>query len=183
MGTSASTSSSVLIAFSGLPGTGKTTLAEALGRRWRIPVFSVAWAIGVLQPLGVVNRTTRGTVAYAVLEMLGERQLALGQSAIIDGMLGSESVRARLREVAAAHHSNWAAVECWISNPDLHRRRIADRRESVPGWPAPDWAHVEEMRPLFEPWSSLRLAVDGARPLEDNLAAVTAWVHQAGWAG
>jgi predicted kinase len=40
-----------LIVFSSLPGTGKTVLAEAVGRRCGTPVFSVAWVIDELAEL------------------------------------------------------------------------------------------------------------------------------------
>jgi hypothetical protein len=41
-----------LIVFSGLPGTGKGTLAEAAGRQLRVPVFAVDWLLGSLTPFG-----------------------------------------------------------------------------------------------------------------------------------
>ena len=41
-----------LIVFSGLPGAGKSTLAEAAGRQLRVPVFAVDWLLGSLTPFG-----------------------------------------------------------------------------------------------------------------------------------
>ena len=41
-----------LIVFSGLPGAGKGTLAEAAGRQLRVPVFAVDWLLGSLTPFG-----------------------------------------------------------------------------------------------------------------------------------
>jgi hypothetical protein len=50
------------IVFSGLPGTGKSTLAEAAGRQLRVPVFAADWLLGSLTPfrgyhLGELLRT------------------------------------------------------------------------------------------------------------------------------
>jgi hypothetical protein len=41
-----------LIVFSGLPGTGKNTLAEAAGRQLRVAVSAVDWLLGPLTPFG-----------------------------------------------------------------------------------------------------------------------------------
>ena len=38
-----------LIVFSGLPGTGKSTIAEAVGRELGIPVFAKDWVEGALK--------------------------------------------------------------------------------------------------------------------------------------
>jgi hypothetical protein len=85
--------------------------------------------------LGLVYRANRGPAAYALLRMLAERQLNLGQSAILDGMFGSEGVRTDFRHLASSRGAAWAGVECSISDPELHRRRIAGRHQQIPGWP------------------------------------------------
>ncbi|CAA9294262.1 MAG: hypothetical protein AVDCRST_MAG93-4135, partial [uncultured Chloroflexia bacterium] len=40
-----------LIVFAGLPGTGKSTMAEAVGRTLHAPVFALDWILGTLTPL------------------------------------------------------------------------------------------------------------------------------------
>lgn len=41
-----------LIVFAGLPGTGKSALAERLGRQTSMPVFAADWLLGALTPFG-----------------------------------------------------------------------------------------------------------------------------------
>lgn len=41
-----------LIVFSGLPGTGKSTPAEAAGRELRVPALAADWLLGSLTPFG-----------------------------------------------------------------------------------------------------------------------------------
>jgi predicted kinase len=167
-----------LIVFSGLPGTGKTTLAEATGRRLRIPVFSVAWILGALAPFSILERPERGDLAYALLTMLVTRQLMLGQSAIVDGMVGSSAVRDRWQQIARERGGGFVAIECVCSDTRVHRHRVEARREEIPGWPDPDWRHVETMQRRYEPWSSEHLTVDAVDPFGHNLVLVNRYLSQ-----
>jgi predicted kinase len=169
-----------LIVFSGLPGTGKTALAEAIGRSLGVPVFAVAWILGALAPLGVLERSNRAPVAYALLTMLASRQLMLGQSAVLDGMAGARSVREGWHTLARQHGAEFVVIECICSDEALHRRRIEARSEYIPGWPDPGWDHVSEMRSRYEPWSGDRLVVDSVDSYARNLSAVEEYIAAAG---
>jgi predicted kinase len=169
-----------LVVFSGLPGTGKTSLAEAVGRTYGLPVFSVAWAIGALAPFGFLDRENRGPVAYALLTMLARRQLDLGQSAVLDGMCGQESIREQWRRLAGSYSAAFVSIECVCSDARLHRWRIEARDERIPGWPDPGWEHVTEMKGQYEPWRLRRLVIDAVKPLDENVVTVLRHLEGAG---
>lgn len=61
-----------LILFSGIPGTGKSTLSENIARILHIPVFSLDWVLGalLLSDLGVQKEGFYATTAEALLTML-----------------------------------------------------------------------------------------------------------------
>lgn len=168
-----------VIVLSGLPGTGKTRLAEGLARRLGISVFSVAWVLGALAPFGMLERRDRGPIAYALVTALVEHQLRLGQSAIVDGMVGANEVRRRLRELAQVHGAAFRVIECVCSDPAVHRERIEARHDPVPGWPDPGWDHVVEVRQRYEPWAEERSILDSIEPFEENLVAAERFV----WGG
>jgi predicted kinase len=160
-----------LIVISGLPGTGKTCLAEALSNQHEIPVFSVAWVLGALADFGDLEQPDRGRKAYAIITALLEHRLRLAQSAMVDGMVGSDEVRTRWLELADSYGAALKVIECVCSDAALHRARIEGRDDSIPGWPDPDWDHVEAMRARYAPWAGERLILDAVLPFEKNLRA------------
>ena len=70
-----------LIVFSGLPGTGKSSLADAVGRRLGIPVFSKDVLEAAIVRAGMTEqedaRQQLGWAGYELLTTLATRQLRL----------------------------------------------------------------------------------------------------------
>lgn len=168
-----------LIVLRGIPGTGKTALAEALGRHLTTPVFALDWVLGVLRPFDVLNRENVGPLGYGLITMLAERQLRLGQSAILDTPAETAALVAQWQAGAATYGAAFYVVETVCSDVTLHRSRVEGRRRGIPGWHEITWEHVERMRARLEPWSGDTLRVDAVAPLADNLGAVLAYLGEA----
>lgn len=91
-----------LIIFSGLPGVGKSSLADEVGRQLGIPVFAADWLQAALKRSGLGEEGERriGVAGYELLTTLAERQLRLNQSAILDSVASIKTVRNAWRELA-----------------------------------------------------------------------------------
>ena len=85
-----------MIVFSGLPGTGKSSLAESIGRQLGIPVFAKDWleASLILSGLGSKDDLKQlGFAGYELLTVLAERQFMLNQSVILDSVASTQNSR------------------------------------------------------------------------------------------
>jgi len=169
---------SALILFCGLPGTGKSTLAEGLGRALTLPVFAKDWLEAALWRSHIGREQGSGWAGYELLTALAESQLRLGQAAILDCVAGREALRGRWRALAEQHGARFRAVECVCADQALHRRRLAGRQRGIPGWYELGWDEVERVRAEYEPWTTDRLVLDMAAPVADNLASVVAYVNR-----
>ncbi len=165
-----------VVVFSGLPGTGKSTLADLVARRIGAPCFAGDWLLGALAPHGVLDDLDRSTllaVHHGLLGRLAIRQLMLGQAAVVDGVV-TDAVLAQWATDAAQWGAPVLVVECVCSDVELHRRRIEGRRREIPGWHEVGWDHVERMRAEFPPLRSRHLTADAVNPVEDNVELVLA---------
>jgi predicted kinase len=167
-----------LIVFSGLPGTGKSSLAEATGRALGLPVVSRDRLAATLRRCQITEAHGQGSgwTAYELLTDLAEAQLRLGVSVILDSVATQENVRAAWRALAARHRANFCVIECVCSDEALWRPRITSRRRDIPGWSELGWNDVDQVRRRFEPWTGERLIVDSVEPIEVNLDKILAYL-------
>jgi len=169
----------VLVVVGGLPGTGKSTLADGLAAQLGVPVFNKDWIEASLRRDGVAPGRDSWQVAENLLTTLAGQQLRRRQSAILDTVARRPASRAAWRRLADDAGAAWRLIECVCHDPDLHRRRVVGRDRGIPGWYELSWADVEDVRARFEPWSEQHLVVDAARPAADNLAVALRYVTDA----
>lgn len=168
-----------VIIFTGLPGTGKSTLAERLARTVRAPAFAGDWLMGGLKPahaaLGKLDRSQYVASWFGLLRTLVTRQLMLDQSAVVDDLV-SDSDFALWRETADTFAARLSLIECVCSDKTVHRARIEGRVRGIPGWHEVGWDHVERMRAEVPPLTVDRLIIDAMDPVEENFRRVLAYI-------
>ena len=161
-----------LIVFSGLPGTGKSTIAEMLGRELSIPVFAKDWLEATLlrsRLTPTLEDKPLGFVAYELLAILAERQLMLNQSVILDSVAGRQGIRAQWHQLAGQYKAGWRVIECVCSDENLHRSRLSGRQRGIPGWHELEWADVQKAKQIYEPWEEEHLVLDMVNAVDENI--------------
>lgn len=148
-----------LIAFAGLPGVGKSSLARAVARHLgaaylRIDTIEQALRTCATLPAGVV------TEGYAVAHGMAADQLAVGRPVAADAVNPVGLTRDAWRGVADRAGARLIDVEVVCSDPAEHRRRVETRKVDVPGLIPPTWEAV--MAREYHAWDRPRLVVDTA---------------------
>ena len=141
-----------LVLITGLPGTGKSTMAEEAGRTLGAPVLGHDWAMSGLRPYPELQealdrmglRGHRG-VGWSLLWALARSQLRLGSSVVLDGVARAPEVEGT-RQVAREEGAESLVVMTSCHDAELHRARVEGRQRQIPGWYELDWAHVARAR-------------------------------------
>ena len=167
----------MLITMSGLPGTGKSELAQAIGRALEIPVLSVDPIESAILEAGIARSFDTGLAAYLVVRAVADGQLALGMNVIVDAVNAMEWDKEMWRDLAAKHGAVLKVIECRCSDEALHRERLrARRRGLVEAFAEPSWEDVEQRRLEYTPWVEPALRVDSVESCESNCSRVIDWL-------
>ncbi|GCE15288.1 AAA family ATPase [Tengunoibacter tsumagoiensis] len=168
-----------LILISGLPGAGKSTLAESLVEKLSMPLFSVDPIESSIIKSGITRRFETGLAAYIVAETLAGEQLKHGLSVIIDAVNPVQEARAMWHNLARTHHATLIIIECVLER-ELHQERIASRVRNMHGIPELTWQDVEHSRKNYLPWTEERLVLDTANGHEENVQKALDYIHLKG---
>ncbi len=169
----------MLVVMMGLPGTGKSAVAEGVARAIGAPVFSVDPLEATLNRYGITREHRSDYAAYGLVATLARSQLELGQSAIVDAVNSIELARAWWRDLAAEFVVARPIIECVCSDLVLHRRRIEGRRRDIPGFLYEDgatWPAVEQRRKEYEMCAEDHLVLDAVNPLDANILEAVEYV-------
>ena len=162
----------------GLPGTGKSAIADAVGVALRAPVFSVDPLEATLNRAGITREHRSGFAAYDLAATLAESQLRLGQSAVVDAVNATAHLRQWWRDIAARHGIRAVTLGTACSDPALHRDRLEHRTRELDGFLYDaTWLEVEAHMDEYEPAVDADLVLDSVQPLEDNVQRVLRYLR------
>lgn len=147
----------MLYIFSGLPGTGKSTLAAALAQRRNavyLRVDTIEQAIKSSTGLDV------GPEGYEVAYAVAAENLGLGLDVVADSVNSLEVTRKAWRNVAIASKCSFVDIEITCSDLTEHRRRVESRTTTVKGLKLPSWEQV--LARDYLKWTENRIVIDTA---------------------
>src|SRR5205809_280988 len=160
----------MLIIFSGLPGVGKTAIAQALARQMgavHIRVDSIEQAIRAC----VITSQPLNDVGYLVAYAVAEDNLRIGRTVIADSVNPLQLTRDAWLEVANRVQVSGIEIEVRCSDPNEHRRRVETRVTDIPGLTLPAWADVVARE--YHPWGRKHLVIDSAgRTIEQSVSVI-----------
>jgi predicted kinase len=153
---------------SGLPGSGKSTVADAIAEKSKIPILSVDPIESSILRSGINRSFETGLAAYLVAETLAAEQLRLGISVIIDAVSSVKEARVMWRNLSIRFDARLVIIEC-VLNPELHKQRIETRIRNMHGIAEVTWNDVQDRRKEYIAWEEARLILDTADRIEDNV--------------
>lgn len=143
--------SPVLVVVSGLPGAGKSTLADALGRVPGAAALSVDPVEAAIWRCGIPPSFETGVAAYEMVAVLAEHQLRLGLPVMADSVSSVEVARDMWRQAGSRAGAEMRVVVVTCSDGELHRQRLASRQRGIQGFPEPSWDEVLRRPDEWEP--------------------------------
>jgi predicted kinase len=147
----------VLIVFGGLPGTGKTTVAQALATKLKATYLRIDAIEQAIKSSGIGEV---GAAGYMVANALAEANLKLGISVVADCVNPVSESRNGWKQTAGRSTAQLVKIEIVCSDPVEHLNRIEGRTADIPGHVLPTWEAV--MNHVFEPWDGDHLVLDTA---------------------
>jgi predicted kinase len=166
----------VLIVLSGLPATGKTTIARELVRDTGAVHLRIDSIEQALRDAGLHVEGEGYAVAYAV----AEDNLRLGRTVIADCVNPWRVTRDAWCAVAERAGVHALDVEIVCSDADEHRRRVDTRSPDIAGHRLPSWQDILDRD--YHPWDRERLIVDTATtPLDQCVTSILTALRSRTW--
>ena len=170
----------LFVIFSGLPGSGKTTIARELARRIGAMHLRIDTIEQAMANAGI-DMETNPESGYRVGYALAEDNLRLGNIVIADSVNPLRITRDAWRAVAGAADCPAVDVEIVCTDATEHRARVEGRSTDIEGLELPDWEKVRTRE--YHDWHFERIVVDtaGRTPeacIEELLGQIAATASQ-----
>lgn len=154
----------MLYVFSGLPGTGKSTLARQLARQLKAVYLRVDSVEAAL--LNAMNQSVT-VEGYAAAYAVAADNLKLGFPVVVDCVNPIAVTREAWADTAAACAAPLVNIEVICSDLAEHQRRVELRHEDKLNhegqWQPPTWAQVQDTADFYQDWQIPRTVLDTAQ--------------------
>jgi len=147
----------MLYIFSGLPGSGKSTLSSALARELQAVYLRVDVVEQAMRDAGT---WVDGPSGYIVCYAIASQNLRLGLDVIADTVNPIQVTRQAWRNVAESLETPFVEIEVVCSDDCEHRHRIETRVADIPGFVLPNWEKVRNRQ--YDAWDRDHIVIDTA---------------------
>ncbi|HOT84499.1 MAG TPA: AAA family ATPase [Methanofastidiosum sp.] len=157
----------MIIVITGLPGTGKTTIAKALAKEIDAIVFSTDKIRKMIFEIPVYNEEDKRMV-YNELFFQAEKYLKMGKNVILDGTFYTKALRNRAKEVGALFSQKVYFVYCKTPE-DILKKRIDSRKDKFSD---ADYNVYLGMKKIFEDFEEEIIEIDTSNPVKTNIDTI-----------
>jgi predicted kinase len=165
-----------LVLVTGLPGTGKSTVAAVAAEKLSTAVIAHDWAMSGLRPYPVIQAALddmewgHRLVGWSILAALARAQLVENRSVVLDGVARADQ-RDQCGAVARDVGATFVVITTECSDRATHRSRIVGRQRLIPDWYELRWKDVEY---AIAGWEHTEgdLNLDAAQPWPKNEAVL-----------
>ena len=171
----------MLISMAGLPGSGKSTIAQVLASRLSLPLVSVDPIETAILRAGIDADQPTGLAAYLVSETLARTVISAGGGIVVDAVNAVNPAREQWVNLAASLNEPLRFIEVICSDPALHRERIESRERTLPHLEL-TWNAVEQSLEDYAEWTGksaaiARITLDSVEPLGINVERALAFIE------
>lgn len=165
-----------LLLVTGLPGTGKSTVASSAAETLGTSVLSHDWVMSGLGGYPEIQLALdemefgHRKVGWSILTAVARGQLVEGRSVVLDGV-ARQAERDVLKALANWARASFVVVATHCSDLSTHRSRIESRERHIPGWQELTWEDVQRAAADWD-WIGGDLNLDAARSWPENEAAL-----------
>ena len=171
-----------LVLFSGLAGTGKTTLANVIARELKTPVISFDYFIDFALPRHVLTDPGNWTNqdVFELMNKLAEQQLSLGVSVILDAVYFSQMSRDAVGAMVERCNARFRVIHTFCSDKNVWKQRVVNRADNAsPDETPAQWETIMAELDKFHPWSQTSaLFIDSVNPFKENLQTAIKYLTQ-----
>ncbi|WP_144172319.1 AAA family ATPase [Pseudomonas sp. Kh13] len=161
----------MLIVFSGLPGTGKTTIAKGLVDTMGALYLRIDTIEQAIRNSGVLAQGV-GRSGYMVANELALSNLDLGRTVVVDCVNPVIESRLAWSEIASRAGVRLMNIEVICSDKNEHQRRVETRLGDIPGLTPPTWQSV--LAHEYEAWAEAPFTIDTAVTLPAQAVSMLA---------